>query len=204
MHDDGSGKTLTIHLSLGMCHPTIPDIGGTTRGLIHYIRQQPERRCTQVHPTDHNVGTDPDPDDDPSSPWILIVKSCHDLIANMIAHPNENRYRIIQVASPGFMSKIGTIPGGIEFFLAQGYHETSDGTLAFQDLLDTAKHSDALRFLSARQLELQVGLVHLETTRRYRVIKIYIDLSIWIYIYMYIWMPQPLECCMEYTMKKQS
>ena len=122
-----------------MAHPSVSDIGGTTRGFLHYLL----KHAAHALPA-----------------WIGVAKALRDLLTNMVANVHDPSFRRITVSSPGFMRTIGNVPGGAEWFVAMGYHESARGALEY--VVDGASSAGWVADVRGRLLEVDVMIAYLE------------------------------------------
>ncbi|OQR91373.1 hypothetical protein ACHHYP_04747, partial [Achlya hypogyna] len=122
----------------GMSHPSISDVGATTRGLLHHLRKRRQNL----------------------TPWVAVVRALQELLSHMVANPADPSFRRIAVASPGFMTTVGNVVGATEWFIATGFHETTKGDLEYA--IDAASPLGWQAEAHARLLEVDIALAYLE------------------------------------------
>ncbi|KDO21598.1 hypothetical protein SPRG_22324 [Saprolegnia parasitica CBS 223.65] len=123
----------------GMAHPSVSDVGGTTRGFLHHQL----KHATHALPA-----------------WIGVAKALRDLLTNMVANAHDPSFRRITVSSPGFMRTVGSVPGGLEWFVAMGYHESARGALEY--VVDGASSAGWVADVRGRLLEVDIMIAYLE------------------------------------------
>lgn len=94
-----------------------------------------------------------------SEGWTRLVELTHRCIANVVAHPDDERYRQLRMNTHTFSTVVNGVQGGINLLLSVGFRETNAGTLVLG--LDTQ-----LAVLQARELEFRVGTALLRARKR--------------------------------------
>lgn len=61
------------------------------------------------------------------------VSVLHKIVANIIGHPGEAKYRSIRKANRVFESRVGRLPECLEFLIALGFEEQSEALVLARD-----------------------------------------------------------------------